>query len=176
MGVFDIILSALAALLRCCVPEEEKPQPPQVVVPPVPSVAYDNDTRFDPALLSVDAERLRQSAFAAGDEAAQKGRESHTRYESGDKHSAHELSLQAAECRATAAKAHAASADAVFAQKNAPRGLWEIDLHLLLVHEAEERVLRRLQSCAADPSAGRRELCIVYGQGCAFRSCSRCQH
>jgi hypothetical protein len=130
--------------------------------------AADDDTAFDPALLAQDGEALRSQAHTLGDAASAASAASRAAYAAGDGAGAKALSLQAGAHREAAARAHAAAARAIFAQKNHARGQWELDLHQLLVAEATERVQRRLASCtaaAAAEAAGGRELSIIYGQG-----------
>ena len=106
-----------------------------------PAAGAADDTVFAAELLSADGEALRAEAHAAGDAAAASGAASKAAYEAGDKARAKELSLQAAAQREAAAEKNAQAARAIFAQKNNGRGLWEIDLHLLLVAEALERLV-----------------------------------
>jgi hypothetical protein len=133
-----------------------------------PAAGADDDTVFASELLTTDGEALRSEAHALGDAASASGAASQAAYQGGDKARARELSQQAQAQRSAAAAKNAAAARAIFAQKNATRGHWEIDLHLLLVAEALERTKRRLQSCAtaaASEGAAERELVVIYGQG-----------
>jgi hypothetical protein len=137
------------------------------LAPPAAAGAAD-DTVFDAALLSVDGEALRSEAHTLGDAAAAASSSSRAAYVAGDGAGAKTLSLLAGKHRAASADKNAAAARAIFAQKNNARGLWEIDLHQLLVAEALERVRVRLLSCsaaAAADAAGGRDLVLIYGQG-----------
>ncbi len=156
------LLSFLRRLL-CGAPAAEAPAPAVL--------GAEDDTVFDSALFSVDAEALRAQANAAGDAAAATSAASREAYAAGDKAKAKELSQSASARREQASALHAQAARAIFAQKNRERGQYEIDLHLLLVAEAVARTKRRLTSCAAvlaaQPDGGKagHDLCIIYGQG-----------
>ena len=153
-------MGLIASCLSCFRPAERE-------APPAALGAAD-DTVFDPALLQVDGEALRAEAHALGDAAHATSAASQQAYQSGDGAGAKQLSLQANAKRAAAAAKNEEAARAIFAQKNNGRGLWEVDLHLLLVAEALERVKRRLQACSASAAAegaSSKELVVIYGQG-----------
>ena len=153
-------MGLIASCLSCFRPVERE-------APPAALGAAD-DTVFDPALLRVDGEALRAEAHALGDAAHATSAASQQAYQSGDGAGAKQLSVQANAKRAAAAAKNQEAARAIFAQKNNGRGLWEVDLHLLLVAEALERVKRRLQACAAAAAAegaSSKELVVIYGQG-----------
>ena len=155
-------MGLIASCLSCFRPaEREAPS----VVPPAAGAA--DDTVFDPALLGVDGEALRAEAHALGDATHAASQASQAAYQSGDKAGAKQLSLQANAKRGEAAAKNEEAARCIFAQKNNGRGLWEVDLHLLLVAEALARVNRRLQSCTAAAAAegASKDLVIIYGQG-----------
>jgi hypothetical protein len=157
MGIVGSTLSFLRRLL-CC-----------VAGLPAPDRKADDDVVFDEELLSVDGEALRRQGRSAGDEAASAGAASQAAYRRNEKAEAKRLSLLAAQHRAAAAAAHEQAARALFAQRNRDRGVWSMDLHALLVAEAEARVKRRLLTCQSDASESR-ELCIIVGQGCVQSS------
>jgi hypothetical protein len=126
---------------------------------------FDDDVTFDPALLPQDGEALRAEAHAAGDAMGAAMAASKASYADGDGAAAKAHSAEAATHRAEAAAKNEAAARVIFAQKNAKLGLWEIDLHLLLVQEALDRTKRRLATAAAAAPAEGKDLSIIYGQG-----------
>jgi hypothetical protein len=126
---------------------------------------FDDDVTFDPALLPQDGEALRAEAHAAGDAMGAAMAASKEAYAAGDGAGAKAKSAEAATHRAEAAAKNEAAARVIFAQKNAKLGLWEIDLHLLLVEEALNRTKRRIASAVAAAPAEGKDLSIIYGQG-----------
>ena len=100
-------------------------------------------TTFPPELVAetpVFGAAARAEAEKQGDAVHSLGAASHAAFVAGDGAKAKELSDQAKAAGAARDAANGKAADAIWAQKNNGRDVWTVDLHLLLLQEAMDRV------------------------------------